>query len=185
MDEDLLTAMREMLESEVVLHSNAGHSTWWRIFAENPMEAAELLERLFAAHDAGADNADHIRTVLLLRRSAHHNVSAPRTASLERMGAANAANRYPPTALQSMHQGLLGVVHQRDPAAACEAIVRDYPAAAQALLANFVREQRRDHFFDNLVDGVKRDTWPAINVLRGMIARVEARRLLDEMEGGT
>ena len=185
MDEYLIAELRLLLAEN--LDDFAGLPAWWHLFAERPAESAEILERLFAEYDVGAGCDAQIRTLLLIRRSTYKYVSLRRTAALELMDAYNNArhdaNSYPPTARRKLHLGMLGVVHQLNPSDACEALVRDHPGAAQELLANFVREQRHDHFFDNTVLGVRRDTWPAINVLRSMIVRAEGRRLIDDMEG--
>ena len=78
---------------------------------------------------------------------------------------------------------MLGIAQKPARAARCEQLVYDYPQAARDLLAYFVREQNHDEFFTT-TKGVHRDTWPAINILRSMIARAEGRRLLADIAGG-
>ena len=97
------------------------------------------------------------------------------------------ANNYPPTGKRLLHLVMLDVVHQRAPSARCarcEQLVRDYPDSAHELLEQLLREQRHDQFFMDKELGMRRDTGPAINILRSMIARAKGRRLLAEIEGG-
>ena len=180
--EDLIARMRAKLEEHARVPF--GLPDCAAFFAEHPAESDEILSRLFAEYDAGAGDAvaPDIRALIKLQRVARKYVSRQRSAALTRLGVLRTAYEYPPTSLRAMYLALRGVTHAGDEHEFCEALVRDHPSVAHALMAQLVIEQRHEHFYE-MRPGAWHDTAAEIDTLRSMIARTTARRLLDDMDG--
>lgn len=180
MAEHLIARMRAMLEEHARVPFGLDECP--AFFAENPAESDEILHQLFAEYDDGSPVEPDIRALIKLMRVARKYVSLKRTAALTQQGILRAAYTYPPTCELLMYMALRGLVHAKERGERCETLAREYPDVAQTLLAQLVREQGHDKFYEVAPTGWM-DSAKEIDTLRSMIARAEARRLLDEMGG--
>ena len=181
MDEELITAMREMLEEHARIPF--GVDACAPLFAENPEESDEILRRLFAEYDAGGVGFEpDIRALIKVQRVARKHVSLKRSAALRKMDVQRAAYQHPPSPGRQMYLSLRGVAHGGEAPGLCEDLVRDYPEVAAALLADLAIELRREHLYEMRL-GAWHNPGAELDVLRSMVARAELRRILDEMGG--
>lgn len=179
MDEELITAMREMLEKHARVPFGIDECA--ALFAENPEESDEILTRLFAEYDAGCVGFEpDIRALIKVQRVARKYRSAKRSEALRKMDVQRAAYQHPPSPGRQMYLSLRGEAHGGEAPALCEDLVRDYPSIATSLLADLAIELRREHLYEMRL-GAWHNPGAELDILRSMVARAECRRLIDEM----
>lgn len=150
------------------------------LFANHPAESDELLRELFKAYDNGDKPDQEIEALLRIRLVVCLVHTKKSVDARNRQHALKVAYAFPPRCRDALFMSLRFVVHQDEDPANCEAIVRDYPAAAQKLLAMLLRRKTHDRFYAR-TRGESAHTQLEIDTLRSMLARCEARRLLVEM----
>lgn len=152
------------------------------LFASHPAESDELLRELFVAYDAGDKTDLEIEALLRIRLVTCLVHTKKSVDARNRQHALKVAYAFPPLCLDAIFLALRGVVHQDEDPANCEALVQDYPAAAQELLAMLLVRKTHDRFYAR-TRGESLYTQREIDTLQSMLARAECRRLITEMGG--
>jgi len=153
------------------------------LFANHPGETDELLRQLFEAYDAGDKTDLEIEGLLRVKVAVHIVHTKKSVEARKRKHALNAAYSFPPTCERALWLSLRGVVHSEDEPAFCESLVRDYPNAAQEVLAALLLSKTHDRFYAR-TRGEFAHSQVEIDTLRGMIARTAAQSILNEIEDG-
>lgn len=178
------TALRKMRKAlDEYVDSGVGPLPRTRtLFANYPAESDELLRELFEAYDAGDKPDLDIEALLRVRLVVCLVHTKKSVDARNRQHALNVAYAFPPLCRDAIFMSLRFLSHSGEDPAHCEALVRDYPSAAEELLALLLVRKAHDRFYAR-TKGESAHTQIEIDTLRSMIARVEARRLLDEIEG--
>lgn len=180
--DEVLREMRTLIDAYVDSGQPALPSTR-KFFAEHPSECDALLALLFEEYDDGQKTDREIEALIGLRILVFSMESPARSAALIRMDVLDAAYFYPPTCQHLMSMRLRGMVLWKEPSEHCEALVREYPGVATALIAQLLRSQKHDHFYSySHGTSVCNDTQAEIDALRAMIARSCARGILAEID---
>lgn len=176
-----LRKLRDALDE--YLDSGVGPSPRTRtLFANHPIESDELLRILFEEYDAGDKPDLDIEGLLRIRLVTCLVHTKKSIAARERQHELDDAYAFPPICRNAIFLTLRFVAHHDEPPAHCEALVRDYPSSAQELLTTLLLSKTHDRFYARTrgeSDHIQRE----IDTLRSMLARCEARRIIDEMGG--
>lgn len=148
-------------------------------FQAHQDEAGEVFGALFDERNARVPHsAEPLHRLIALKFASI--VEPPDLAEARRQRyALDAAYAFPPSCERLIMLALGGVVHAGEPSATCEALVREHPDVARALVAQLVKSQAHPSFFGKK-PGAER-AQEEIHALRAMMARCELQQHLNKM----
>lgn len=150
-----------------------------QFFRAHPPESNEVFGALFDERNAHVPHSEEPLHRLIAMKVASI-VEPPDLAEARRQrNALDAAYAFPPTCQRMLMLALGGVVHAGEPSATCEALVREHPDVARALVAQLVKSQAHPSFFGKK-PGPER-AQEEIHALRAMLARCALRQHLNQM----